>query len=139
MSYSFSCSSHNLITARHKNSLEFTKDSEVTLKGDCIIGVKADFELDKLLDFIKSNRGKRIRLAVKAGNISDELTFELNPDFHDKHEIVIRKSGFLSKRTLGINASKSAYELAKGLKGVLKECDKMSVEFSSVGSVENKG
>ena len=53
MEYSFNCYGHENITARHKTTLEFTKDRDLSLKGDCIIGVKADFSLPQLKNLIK--------------------------------------------------------------------------------------
>ena len=50
MEYSFNCYGHENITARHKTTLEFTKDEDLSLKGDCIVGVKAGFQLNKIKD-----------------------------------------------------------------------------------------
>ena len=46
-----------------------------------------------------------------------EVNAELNPDFDDDKEIVIRKSDFISKRTLGVNADKGAVDLGFGKLG----------------------
>ncbi len=54
MKYSFICYGHKNITAKHKTTLEFTKERDLSLKGDCIVGVKADFDLLQLRKFIKS-------------------------------------------------------------------------------------
>ena len=50
---------------------------------------------------------------MKAGDFSEEIRCEINPNFNDDEEIVIRKSDFISKRTLGINADKAAVDLNK--------------------------
>ena len=66
MKYSFTCCGHENITCRHKTTLEFTKDSELSLKGDCIIGVKADFSLKGIKSFIKSlGNNKKITITVE--------------------------------------------------------------------------
>ncbi len=54
MKYIFTCYGHENITCKHKTTLEFTKDNDLSLKGDCIAGVKADFSLVQLRKFIKS-------------------------------------------------------------------------------------
>ncbi len=118
MSYSFSAYGHENITSKHKTTLEFTKDKELTEKGDCIIGVKADFDLKSIKEFIKNNR--KLKIIIKAGDSSEEIMCEINPDFDDNKEIVIRKSDFISKRTLGINANKAAIDLSKELIKLMK-------------------
>ena len=113
MQYKFHAFGHPNILATHKTTLEFTKDNEVSLNGDCIIGVNADFDLKKLKEFVKGK--KKLRMAIKAGAAEDHVEFELNPDFDDEKEIVIRKGDFISKRTLGIRADKACVDLKKEL------------------------
>ena len=38
---------HKNMLAIHKNTLEFTKDKELTKRGDCIVGVNSDFKITK--------------------------------------------------------------------------------------------
>ncbi len=45
MEYSFTAWGHENITANHKRTLEFTKDNELSLEGDCILGVSANFSI----------------------------------------------------------------------------------------------
>ena len=66
MGYSFNCYGHENITCKHKTTLEFTKDSELSLKGDCIAGVKADFSLKGIKSFIKSlGSNKKITITIE--------------------------------------------------------------------------
>jgi len=116
MEYKFTAYGHPNITAKHKTTLEFTKDKELTLKGDCIVGVKADFSLLLLKKFIKSLKSKKIKIIIELKNknnkkIKEEIEAEINPGFNSDREMVIRKSDFVSKRTLGIKANKGAFEL----------------------------
>ncbi|MFH1133580.1 MAG: DUF371 domain-containing protein [Nanoarchaeota archaeon] len=97
---------HPTITAKHKTTLEITKDSSVTAKGDCIVGVSADFDSAKL----RGLTGKHV-LEIRSGQQSAAVVFEANPHFNDAHEIVIRRSTFLSPRTLGTMADKAACDL----------------------------
>ncbi len=115
MKYHFRCTGHENILATHKTTIEFTKDSRLTRNGDCIIGVEADFNAEALKKFIASNRDKKIICTVERGSIKDDFTFLLNKEFNDHHEIVIRKSDFLSPRTLGIHATKAAIDLDRNL------------------------
>ena len=58
MQYKFKAYGHPNITAKHKTTLEFTKDKELSLRGDCIVGVKSDFELPLIKNFISQLKKK---------------------------------------------------------------------------------
>jgi len=62
MTYTFYCFGHENIQATHKNTIEFTKEDSLTKNGDCIVGVKADFDRDSLVGYIikKAGQGKTI-------------------------------------------------------------------------------
>ncbi len=116
--YKFYCCGHEKIISAHRNTLEFTKDDHLTEKGDCIIGLKCDFEPDKIRQFIKNK--DKIGIMIKANNKKDMVKANINHAFNNGHEIVIRKSIFVSERTLGINADKAAKDLDKELIKELK-------------------
>ena len=71
MKYSFSCYGHENIIAKHKTTLEFTKDSELSSEGDCIVGVKADFSLEEVKKFIKTISNNR-KITIIIGIINSE-------------------------------------------------------------------
>ena len=130
MKYSFNCYGHKSITAKHKTTLEFTKDSEMGLGGDCIIGVKVDFSLPQLKKFIKSvSNNKKITIIIETINnknninnnkIIEIINAEINPNFNSNEEMVIRKTDFISERTFAIRANKAAFELGRDLVEFLK-------------------
>ena len=97
---------HENISAKHKTTIEFTKDKEVSRKGDCILGVNADFSFSEIKRLLKKKE-----IEIKIGNFI--VKAEVNPCFNDKKEIVIRKSEFISGRTLGINADKASIDLGR--------------------------
>ena len=124
MKYEFCAYGHPNILAKHKTTLEFTKDSELTLNGDCIVGVKSDFDLEKLKDFIKKSKNKIITITIeitKNRKIKETIFAEINNNFNDSHELVIRKTDFVSNRTFAVNADKAAFELDRNLISFLKE------------------
>ena len=123
MIYKFHAYGHPNILGTHKTTLEFTKDSELSVKGDCIAGVKADFELGKLQDFIKKSDNKKITITIETADktIKENIIAELNPNFNDDNELVIRKADFISDRTLATKADKAAFELNRALIIFLKE------------------
>ena len=123
----FNISGHKNILGTHKNTIEFTKDSELTLKGDCIIGVKADFDLAELKSLVKEH--SKIKIIITVGDLLEEFPAISNPEFNDEHEIVIRKTDFISGRTLGIKADKAVLDLDRKIVDKFKNPD-------AVGKVE---
>ena len=115
MLYRFNAYGNINVLATHKTTLEFTKDSELTLNGDCIVGVKADFELNELKKFIKQAKNKKITITISASGIKETINAEINPNFSSEHEMVIRKTDFVSERTFAVKADKSAFELSREL------------------------
>lgn len=121
-------SGHKNVMSTHKTTLEFTKDKELTLQGDCILGIKADFDSSEVIEFAKL--GKKVKITIKSDNYTDCLTAYLNPAFKHREEIVIRKSEFICDRTFAVNADKSAVDINRDLVDKLKECSKADVIIS---------
>ena len=123
MLYKFNAYGHPNIAGTHKTTLEFTKDKEVSLKGDCIIGVNADFELSKLKNFIKKSKNKKIEIRIEADSkkIVEKIKVEINSGFCSNHELVIRKTDFISERTFGIRSNKASFDLNRALIMFLKK------------------
>jgi uncharacterized protein len=117
-SYSFHCFGHQNIQAAHKNTLEITKDNDVSIDGDCIIGVRADFHLTKIKEWMEGKTAAK--MILECGDIREEVSFEINQDFLSDHEIVLRVGEFKSTRTLGLRSDKSSLMLTPVLKSKLK-------------------
>lgn len=126
----FKAKGHKNILAAHKTTLEFTKEKNLTTKGDCIVGVEADYDLEKIRELVKRN--KYVKITIKAGEIREELYAETNPGFNDETEMVIRLGEYESKRTFATNATKAAKHLSRKLKEKLKEGQKMEVQIEAV-------
>ncbi len=124
----FVISGHKNIRSAHKTTLEFTKENELTLRGDCILGIKADFDSSEVIEFAKL--GKKVKITIKSDNYEDEVIAYLNPAFKHREEIVIRKSEFICDRTFAVNADKSAVDINRDLVDKLKECSKADVIIS---------
>ena len=121
MKYTFTAHGHPNILATHKTTLEITKDSELTRKGDCLIAVGADFSLQRIKELVDScGVGGKIKLTIAAAGMKDEIIAVVNKEFSSSHEIVLRKGSFISERTLGINADKAAAGLGRELVEKLK-------------------
>ncbi|MFH1850193.1 MAG: DUF371 domain-containing protein [archaeon] len=109
----FACYGHGNIRSTHAKTLEITKEKQVTIRGDCIIGIASDFDSAFLNQSIKGK--KKLLLHLSCGGATDTVSADINQSFSSHDEIVIRKSGFLSCRTLGIHADKAASDLSADL------------------------
>ena len=121
MLYKFNAYGHPNILGTHKTTLEFTKDCELSLKGNCIVGVKADFDLNKIKKFIEKSKNIKVTITLKIEDIQEKITAELNPNFNSSKEFVVRKTDFVSERTFAIKANKAAFDLDRDLINHLKE------------------
>lgn len=125
--YKFHCSGHNNILGTHKTTLEFTKDKELSLRGDCIIGVNSDFSPESII----GKFGGRLFITLSVEGIKDSLTADYNPRFSSGHEIVIRMGTYDSDRTLGVNSSKGSIMIDRGIIEKLKNPDaRLTIEIS---------
>jgi len=112
MRYSFQIKGHENVLATHPTTLEFTKDIELTEKGDCIIGVSSTFDSKKLRKFLKCNK---IKITITADKIRETITTKPNANFSDDKEIVIRIGTYQSSRTFANDADKASKHLSREL------------------------
>lgn len=125
----FTAFGHRNITASHSTTIEFTKDANLTKTGHCIAGVKCDFtfnQLKKLLDY------KKARLSIIIDSRRWSTTFDINPDFSHKEEIVIRITEFLSDRTLGIKADKASSDIPRALVASMRKSELFNVIITTL-------
>lgn len=123
MIYRFTAYGHPNIIGTHKTTLEFTKEHELSLNGNCIIGVNVDFDLNGIKKFIKGQKNKKIAITIAAEfkKFRENIIGEINPSFSSEKEFVIRKTDFVSERTFAISSDKAAFDLNRGLIDFLKE------------------
>jgi len=91
----------------------FTKDKILSKNGDCIVAVGADKALaDLSLAFRDALRkpNAKLTILIEAGGLIQEIGAAGSPKLILTHPIdmVIRKSDYISDRTLAINADKSS-------------------------------
>lgn len=121
---SFSISGHKNVLATHGTTFEFTKDSHLTLRGDCIVGIKAGFSNEELNGFLGM---QKVRITLAAGGFSDTVTATPNPEFSSSREMVIRLGDNDSERTFAVRADKAASGLDRRLIAALKSGSSGSV------------
>ena len=123
--YTFKTKGHKNITSMHKSTLEFTTDKELTLNGDCIIGLDSETTLEKLPKDIKNKLltdNSKITIILKTTNHSDIIKGEGSSKLILNHptDMVCRKSNYICDRTLLINADKAAKDIDRNLINDLK-------------------
>ena len=110
---------HENVLCTHTTTIEITKESHLTKKGNCILGIcasKACFDLNSEL---KKNlqKNKKFRISIKVDDLQDHFYGYGSKDLKliDKKDIVFRKSDFICGRTILINCTKSSNELNRDL------------------------
>lgn len=118
---------HPNITAKHRTTLEITKESELTIRGDCIIGVKANKAIcdidDRIKDWLKMGKAVKIEIILPQYGLRDSLRAfgSSGLTFKHKTDIVVRRSDFVCDRTLAIRADKAAKDIDREIVELLKD------------------
>lgn len=125
---------HRNVQAKHRTTLEITKEDYLTKKGDCIIAINADKGMSGLSEELKKQlkKGAKIKITISCEGIEDSLEAEGNENLILEHEtdIVIRKSEFICPRTLAVKANKSASDLKRDLIAKISEGNKVKIKFT---------
>lgn len=117
---------HPNILATHKSTLEITKENYLTKRGDCVIGISANKSVADLnpvvKEIIKTPRSK-ITLILESEGIRDEVHGSGDPRLILSNPIsmVVRKSSYISDRTLIIYSDKAAIDIRRDLINVLRD------------------
>lgn len=120
------------MTSRHKTTLEFTKDPEIGIKADCIVGVGSRVSMEnfprEMIDAIQDENTK-ITVKLETENAKDEIHGLGHRDLTLDHptDMVVRKSDFKCSRTLMINADKAACDLKPELVQDLTDSKQLKV------------
>ncbi|MCW4023523.1 MAG: DUF371 domain-containing protein [Candidatus Bathyarchaeota archaeon] len=116
---------HPNISALHPTTLMFTKDENLTKKGDCIVAVGAD---NAVADFSEEFKTKlqdsntKLTIQMKIDDVSWQVTARGSPKLSltSKEEIVVRKSDFSSERTMAVCADKASVDMPREMVEKLK-------------------
>ncbi|WP_455278296.1 DUF371 domain-containing protein [[Eubacterium] cellulosolvens] len=106
---------HDLITAKHVTTFEFTKDNFLTNRGDCIIavGAKGTKELSEDFKRLASTDSAKIAIRMEVDGINEVVVGQGSRELKFNHptDMVVRKSSYICPRTLMIRSNKSASDL----------------------------
>jgi len=117
---------HPNVTAKHATTIAVTKDKEITVKGDCFIGVAAEWDID--VEALK--KAKQLKITIRCGGVEETITATGHPDLTvSEKDLVIRKSDWVDDRTLAIKANKAAKDLDRKLVAELQKDQEITIEL----------
>jgi hypothetical protein len=111
---------HENVLSTNKTTLEITKETHLTKKGNCILAVSANKGLADLNSEFKEALRKdnaRLTVTIETGKIIEIVKASGNPQLILTHptDVVIRKSSYICDRTLAIQADKAAVDVSRKL------------------------
>ena len=125
------------MTARHKTTFEITKESRLTLQGDCIIAVCAERGLTDFSDEFRAALRKEdslLDIRMTCGGIEERAVARGHPDLSltNPEEMVVRKSAYACGRTLAVGADKASCDLRRDFVKKLREGNDLYVELTII-------
>ena len=121
----FYANGHKNIIATHKTTFEFTKESSLSKRGNCIVAVKSTKSgIDLPIEFKKTakNQEAKITIIIEIDNLQEKINALGNPKLQFSHptDLVVRKSNFVCNRTLAVRANKASVDFSRELIEKLK-------------------
>lgn len=116
---------HENILAIHPTTLMLTKDRHVSKNGDCVVAVAADKAAADLNQQFKDaiiKPNAKVTIDIEANDVSVRICASGSLDLLLTHpsDLVVRKSGFVSDRTLAIYADKASNDLPRSFVQMLQ-------------------
>ena len=134
MNFKIKAKGHENVLSLHKSTFEITKDNDLSLSGDCIIGLDIDKSMEDFPEDFKeklANDDTKVIVELKTPNASDTIEGYGHHDLTLSHptDIVCRKSTFVCSRTLMIKSNKAAIDLNRDLIKDLANGESMEVNI----------
>lgn len=111
---------HKNVRAYHPRTIEITTEPDLTLQGDCIIGVMSDCGCMGIPEKMKKKirrSDSQITITITANGESFRVTGKGHEDLRleNPHDIVIRRSMFMCPRTLAVRCDKACDDMPRKL------------------------
>lgn len=109
---------HANVRAFHPRTIEITTEPDLTLQGDCIVGVSSVCGCKEIPNDLKRKLQRsesKVTITIQVG----EEKFVIEGRGHDDlklenpHDIVIRKSNFVCPRTLAVDCDKASDDMPR--------------------------
>jgi uncharacterized protein len=116
---------HPAVRSLHPTTIEVTTEEYLTENGDCIVGVSATKGCASLDERVKESlrqSGSMVTLTLIVGSLSFAVSASGDPrlQLSHEHDIVIRRSDFISDRTLAVRADASAKDIPREMVDLLR-------------------
>ena len=137
MNFKIKAKGHDNVLSLHKSTFEITKDKDLSLAGDCIIGLDIDKSMEDFPKRFKeklANDDTKVIVELRTPNASDTIEGYGHHDLTLSHptDIVCRKSTFVCSRTLMIKSNKAAIDLNRDLIKDLANGESMDVNIELI-------
>ena len=111
---------HQNIRATHRTTFEITCEKDLSIRGNCIIGVKADKSARKLDEKTKKllkNDNSYVFIILKSGELYDLIIAKGSSKLllSSNKSMVFRKSEYIDDRTVAIHSNKASYDIDRAL------------------------
>jgi len=119
-------SGHKNIRSLHPKTIEITKDSHLTPRGDCIVGVNATCGCKDIPSALKKKL-KDPNSTIKFSIDVNDYSFKFSGKGHknllltNSDDIVIRKSNFVCPRTLAVSCNKASDSIPRKIIQLLQD------------------
>ena len=132
MHFEISFNGHKNIRSLHPKTIEITTEPDLTLNGDCIIGVDASCGCNDIPEQMKNlmrNSKSEILFTISVNDVS----FKVKGIGHENliltnpHDIVIRKSTFICPRTLAIQCDLASDSIPRQMIKILQNPDSKGI------------
>lgn len=125
MRYEIKFSGHENIRSNHQKTIEITKESSLTPRGDCIVGVSATSSCNDLPQEIKDklrDPGSKVTFSISVNTYQFTIVGSGHPDLilTHKEDIVLRKSDFICPRTIAVKCDKASDLLPREMVSLLQ-------------------
>ncbi len=123
---------HKNIRALHTKTIEITTEPDLTLNGDCIVGVNATCGCNDIPEQMKNllrNPKSKILFTILVKDISFKVkgTGHKNLILTNPRDIVIRKSSFICPRTLAIRCNMASDDIPRQMIKILQNPDSKGI------------
>jgi uncharacterized protein len=125
---------HTFVRGTHKTTFEVTKEHALTASGDCIIGVAADKgaadlhpDLKRILRHDRAVLITRLSVADETVEVRSKGSAAFTLDHPT--DLVWRRSGFISDRTVGIHSDYVAATLPRSFISLLEKGEDLVIEL----------
>ena len=114
-----------MVRSLHPTTIEVTTEESLTENGDCIVGVgaaKGCAGLDPRIKEALRRRGSTVTIRIVVGTLSSSIKATGDPrlQLSHEHDMVIRRSDFISDRTLAVRADTAAKDIPREMVNLLR-------------------